>query len=533
MEGNQVTEGIKARSARGASSGETDPGKLAASLAAGRKEIARLKRQIGRLKEEEQRNEGTAYDLRERVKELNCLYSISSIVERRDTSVGEFLQETVNIIPDAWQYPKITCCRIVLENDIFVTPNFRRTKWMQSRRIVADGSEIGSLEVFYLRKKPEKDEGPFLKEERSLINVIAERIGAIVERRRREEALQESEEQNRALLSAIPDLIFQVDRSGTLLGFHEGTFAGIRESLRELVGKSVYFISDEKGFLPRRALEQCMIYVTRALVTGKAQIFEQHISIDGKVRDFEVRIVVSREDEILCMVRDITLRKRLEREILEISGREQRRIGQDLHDSLCQHLAGIGFLSKALEIQIASGTGPKRDDAAEIVRLIDQAITLTRGFARGLNPVRLEADGLLNGLLELAVNSERLFNIKCIVEFEDPILPGDSEAALHLYRIVQEALSNAVKHGRAGTVTIRFRKEGRQNVLSVKDDGVGFANTVSRSNGIGLNIMNYRASVIGASLNIGDGPEGGALVVCTFEDGGNAKEKEEDRRKWR
>ena len=528
MNGRQDRDEPKPETAHGASCHGMDADGLASSLTESRKEVARLKRQVRRLKRVGQSNEGTAYDLRERVKELNCLYSISSLAEKREMSLGEFLQETVNIIPDAWQYPEITCCRIILENETFTTTNFRKTGWMQSRRIVADGSEIGSLEVFYLRKKPEEDEGPFLKEERSLINVIAERIGAIVERKRREEALYESEEHNRALLSAIPDLIFQVDRNGTVVGFHEGTFAGIRELLYELVGKSVYCISDEKKLFPKRMVEQCMIYVNRAFATGKAQVFEQHIPLGGKARDFEVRIVVSRGNKALGMVRDITLRKRLEREILEISGREQRRIGQDLHDSLCQHLAGIGFLSKALERQIAAGSGSRPDDAAEIVGLIDQAITLTRGFARGLNPVRLEADGLMNGLLELAANTERLFGIRCVVEFDEPMFPGDNGVALHLYRIVQEALSNAVKHGRAGTVTIGFRKEGNLNILSVKDNGVGFANTVSRSNGIGLNIMNYRASVIGASLNIGDSPGGGAFVVCTFEDGCGLKEREED-----
>jgi PAS domain S-box-containing protein len=504
---------------------DDDSDGLVLPLSESRKEVARLKRQIRRLKHAERLNEGTAYDLRERVKELNCLYSISNIVEKREISLGEFLQETAGIIPDAWQYPEITCCRITLEDETFTTPNFRKTKWRQSRGIVADGGEVGCLEVFYRRKKPEKDEGPFLKEERSLINVIAERIGAIVERKRREEALRASEEQNRALLSAIPDLIFQVDKNGIVLGFHEGAFTGLTEFLRELVGKNVYFLSDEKGVLPRRMLEQCMVYVNRALATGKAQIFEQHISLSGKVRDFEVRIVVSRGDEILCMVRDITQRKRLEREILEISGREQRRIGQDLHDSLCQHLAGIGFLSKALEIQITAGARAKPGDAAEIVRLIDQAITLTRGFARGLSPVRLEADGLMNGLLELAANTERLFGIRCVVDFEEPILLRDNGAALHLYRIVQEALSNAVKHGRAKTVTIGFRKEGTLNILTVKDNGVGFAKTTNQGNGIGLNIMKYRASMIGASLDVGDSPDGGALLICSFQDGSSGKEE--------
>ena len=184
---------------------------------------------------------------------------------------------------------------------------------------------------------------------------IAERIGEIVERKNAERALQESEARNKALLNAIPDLMFQVDSRGTLLGFHEGKFTDLRPLATELLGKTIYTLADEKKNIPRRVLDQDMAYVRRALDTGKPQVFEQHISVNGAGRDFEVRIVKSRENEVLGMVREITLRKRLEREILEISGREQRRIGQDLHDSLCQHLAGVGFLSKVLEKKIASG----------------------------------------------------------------------------------------------------------------------------------------------------------------------------------
>ncbi len=504
-------------------SGKRTREELAAALAEAEREIAFLKGSPCR-EGAGTPDEGSAYDLRERVKELNCLYSISGIVEKHGISLREVLQETVGIIPDAWQYPEITSCRITLEGEVFTTPGFRETRWRQSQRILAHGSVVGSLDVCYLDQRPEKDEGPFLKEERSLINVIAERMGAIVEWKRAEEALHESEVKNRALLSAIPDLIFQVDKAGAVLGVHEGNFTNFAGFLGTLVGKSVFELSDRQGVLPRRMLEQGMIYVNRALSTGRAQVFEQHIVLDGRASDFEVRIVVIREDEVLAMVRDITLRKRLEREILEISGREQRRIGQDLHDSLCQHLAGIGFLSKALERRISSGAEARPDDAREIVGLIDQAITLTRGFARGLNPVRLEADGLMNGLLELAANTERLFGIKCRFVCDEPILFHDNAVAVHLYRIAQEALSNAIKHGKGNSVTITFRRDGNQNILTVKDNGVGFTNTVKYGSGIGINIMNYRASMIGASLSIGDGPDGGTLLTCSFMNDSNAKE---------
>ncbi len=453
-----------------------------------------------------------AYELGERVKELHCLYSISSMVERQGVSLDEILQGTVDIIPDAWQYPDITGSRIILEDRTFRTDNFKETRWVQSQGVVVQGSVIGSLDVCYLREKPKRDEGPFLKEERSLINVIAERIGEIIERKNAEKALQESEARNKALLNAIPDPMFQVDSHGTLLGFHEGKFSDLRPFATELLGKSIYTLSDEGGDVPRRVLDQSMVYVRRALDTGKPQVFEQHIALNGAGRDFEVRIVGSRENEVLGIVREVTQRKRLEREILEISGREQRRIGQDLHDSLCQHLAGVAFLSKVLEKKITSGLAVEAACATEIVDLIDQAITLTRGFARGLNPVRLEAGGLALALSELSANTEKFFSITCRLEY-DRSITVDDDVATHLYRIVQEALNNAIKHGKADTILISLQK----GVLSVEDNGLGMANRSVQGKGMGLNIMSYRASMIGATLDVRSGQHGGTQVVCSFQ----------------
>jgi signal transduction histidine kinase len=500
---------------------------LLSDLAKAEKKIERLKKLENKRKQIQYMFEENTYDLRERVKELNCLYSISNIVERQGISLEEVLQGTVDTIPDAWQYPEITCSRIALKDRIFSTGDFRETPWKQSQAIVSHGTKIGALEIYYLEKRPEEDEGPFLKEERSLIKVIAERIGEIIERKKAEEALQVSEAHNRALLNANPDLMFQIDKKGILLGFHEGKFMDLRWLSKELTGSHIYALSDSKKIIPRRILEQGMIYVNRALTTGKTQVFEQHIPMGGKARDFEVRIVVSRENEVLGIVRDITLRKRLEREILEISGREQRRIGQDLHDSLCQHLAGIGFLGKALERKLITGAAANVSEAADIVELIDQAITLTRRFARGLNPVMLDVDGFMYALSELAANTERLFGITCCFEYTMPILVDDNATAIHLYRIVQEALNNAIKHGKSNKVTISFRKEGNMNILTVKDNGAGFTNPAQHSGGMGLNIMKYRASMIGASLDIGNDKDGGTKVVCSFQEG-SAISKEGD-----
>jgi len=489
---------------------------LTAHLKRAQEKIRRLTERDRQHKLSQKELEKRTHDLNERVKELNCLYTIAAIVDKEGTTLDEILQKTVDIVPDAWQYPGIATSRIVLGDLSFVSRGFAEKRWKQSQCIVVHGQEAGSLEVFYLEKRRTADEGPFLKEERSLINAIAKHIGEIVERKFGEEALKESESKNRALLEAIPDLMFQVDVTGILLGLHVGDFSVLKSIAEGLVGNSVYRISDRKGLLPRRLLDQAMACVRQSISTGKAQVFEQHLSLGGETRDFEVRIVMCGPNKALGIVRDTTRRKRLEREILEISGREQRRIGQDLHDSLCQHLAGIGFMGKVLERKTATGQPIRTEDVTEIVDLIDQAITLTRGFARGLNPVRLEADGLMMALIELASNVERFFGITCRFEYDAPVLMNDNAAATHLYRIAQEALNNAIKHGKADNVTIAMRRDGENCVLSVSDNGLGMGGTQNQGKGMGLNIMQYRASMIGAVLEIKEAGTGGILISCTF-----------------
>jgi len=132
------------------------------------------------------------HDLGERVKELNCLYGISELVEKPDISLDDIFQGTVDLVPACWQYPEITCARAVVEGRKFTTESFQETNWRQTKDIIIRGKTIGSIEVCYLKEKPEIDEGPFLKEERSLINAVAERLGHIVKRIRAEEELRKT-----------------------------------------------------------------------------------------------------------------------------------------------------------------------------------------------------------------------------------------------------------------------------------------------------------------------------------------------------
>lgn len=147
---------------------------------------------ITELKRTEEALRKQAHDLGERVKELNCLFGISTLIERQDLSWEELFQGIVNLIPPAWQYPETTCARAILEGEEFRTENFRETIWRQTRSITVHGERIGTVEVFYLEERPEADEGPFLQEERRLLNAMAERLGRVLERKRAEEDLQDA-----------------------------------------------------------------------------------------------------------------------------------------------------------------------------------------------------------------------------------------------------------------------------------------------------------------------------------------------------
>jgi signal transduction histidine kinase len=217
------------------------------------------------------------------------------------------------------------------------------------------------------------------------------------------------------------------------------------------------------------------------------------------------------------VIRDITSRKLLEKQILEISDREQRRIGQDLHDDLCQRLAGIEMMSQSLEQNLGAKSRQETAAAIEITKLIRQAISRTHDLARGLSPVTLESDGLASALQELAADTEKLFNISCQFRFDSSVGIPYNAVATHLYRIAQEALSNATKHGQAKRVVISLTKVQDRVVLAIQDDGVGLPKIQRASKGMGLRIMQYRAGMIGGTLTVERGPEGGTTVTCALQ----------------
>ena len=221
---------------------------------------------------------------------------------------------------------------------------------------------------------------------------------------------------------------------------------------------------------------------------------------------------------------DITERKAQEQErlalqqqIIEISERERRRIGQDLHDGLGQHLTGIELMTQALEQKLGGRSKADAAQAAKIAHHVREAIRQTRSLARGLSPVALEANGLMSALQELAANAQEMFRVQCVFVCEQPVLIRENNVATHLFRIAQEAVSNAVRHGHATRIEISLGATPERMLLAVSDNGTGLDAHRPAGPGQGLRIMQYRAAVVGGVFTMERGATSGTTVVCSVE----------------
>ena len=239
---------------------------------------------------------------------------------------------------------------------------------------------------------------------------------------------------------------------------------------------------------------------------------QAHDALERRVEERTAALMAAN----VSLQRESAERQRAAREMLEISHREQQRIGQDLYDGLGQLLTGMAFLSQALTQKLATKAMAEAMEATQLVQLANQAMTWTRELVHGLSPIEVQGDGFIAALQDLATQTELLFDITCRVTGDRPPPMQDHTIATHLYRIAQEAVSNAVKHGQARHVVLALTTGHHSTTLTVRDDGIGFSDVSEKPPGMGLRIMHYRASMIGAALAIQSDTSGGTRVVCVW-----------------
>jgi signal transduction histidine kinase len=212
----------------------------------------------------------------------------------------------------------------------------------------------------------------------------------------------------------------------------------------------------------------------------------------------------------------ITERRRLEHELLEITDKERRRIGLDLHDDLGQKLSGLSLMTKGLELTLAKRQAAEARDAGKVHALVQEAMGHARDLARDLATLDSKKADLPAALTDLAARAKELFRIPCQFRSHKDIPPLDPAVTNQLYKIVQEAVSNAVKHGKARRIGIRLANGTDRLLLTIHNDGLPFPDHKAQFTGMGLRIMNYRANLIGASLEVKAGPKHGTRVTCSY-----------------
>jgi two-component system CheB/CheR fusion protein len=333
----------------------------------------------------------------------------------------------------------------------------------------------------------------------------------ITDRKQAQQELQERQTHLRALLDAVPDLMFRIQSDGVILDYHAHDPSLLYRPAGELIGARY------TELLPPEAVRNIGEALKKAVATGRLQRAEYSLPVPAGMRDFEARFMRSGAQEAIVIVRDITERRRLDRQLLEVGEHERRRIGQDLHDGVCQQLVGIGFMVRLLEQQLQAAQSPAAAAVHGIAGHLHDAIRDAREVSHGLHPVRLDEEGLALALRELAAQVSRTGEVSCEFEYPEPVPVADNNAATHLYRIAQEAVNNALKHGKPRHITIALTGENETTELRIEDDGVGFgAAPDPTAKGIGLQVMEYRARLIGGILNLGPRPKGGTVVTCSW-----------------
>ncbi|HZA38143.1 MAG TPA: ATP-binding protein [Candidatus Baltobacteraceae bacterium] len=248
---------------------------------------------------------------------------------------------------------------------------------------------------------------------------------------------------------------------------------------------------------------------TRKLVRGRIDSLQKSKELLEKVVRERTRALHLSNAELK---NEIERRKGLEEEILAISDREQQRLGQELHDGLCQHLTAVAFMARSVALRLKNHRVIEVGDIEKIAELVNNAAADMRNLSRALHRIDVDAAGLVAALQDLV--DRKIWKVPCRLEVKPSFHTEDDAAAAQLYRIAREAVINANKHAQAREIVIKLEQSPKGMVLRVTDDGVGFSDEPKLKPGLGYHIMKYRAQLIGGRLEIGSPRRGGTCVSC-------------------
>jgi PAS domain S-box-containing protein len=410
--------------------------------------------------------------------------------------------------------------------------------------LIGEGKLIGKVMVYY------DEPHHFGKKELKLAFNIASQLALGIERKKAEEALRESEELHRAFVSQTEVGMARSDLKGKLVFVNRKLCEILGYTEAELIGRKISDLTDDHNVEETRRLFRRLVDKGEPYHLEKRYVRKDDSLVWVHVSASPIRDAQGKTSAAVAVIRDISERKQaqdalenaklllekrvqerthelraaleklqhemsrrqgLEGEILEISEREQRRIGQELHDSVCQHLTAVAFMARSMGERLKNHRVVEVEDIEKIAELINEGVTETRTIARGLHPVEMNPNGLVAALQSLL---QRRSPLPYRLDMDDELSIADPAVALHLYRIASEAVINANKHARARELIVRMRSSPKQIELSVTDDGIGVGKNRGKGTGMGFHIMDYRARSIGARLEITPVKPHGTRVAC-------------------
>jgi PAS domain S-box-containing protein len=387
------------------------------------------------------------------------------------------------------------------------------------------------------------------------------------ERKRAEEALRKSEEHLRAIINQSNAGIASCDLNGRFLFANQKFREMLGYTDLELAAKTIFAITHPDDVDITKSRFRKMVETRRPIEIEKRYMRKDHslvwvdvcdtpvldaagkpvsavaVAIDAtqrkkaeaalqKSKELLEKLVQQRTKAVRAanieLQHEINRRKGLEGEILEISDREQQRLGQELHDGLCQHLTAVAFMARSVALRLKNHRVIEVRDIEKIAQLVNDAATNTRDLSRALHRIDVDAAGLVNALQDLV--DREIWKIPCRLEVKPSFHIEADVAAAQLYRIAREAVINANKHAQGREIVVALGSRRKGIVLSVTDDGVGFRNARNSARGLGLPIMKYRARSIGGRLEIESPKKGGTRVACYLPEGPLQSRKKENAR---